>query len=202
MLATHTQTHTCLDTGPCVLFPLATEVQYLRVLLDKTNSLLHSALSLSLPPIVLSLSHPLPPPPTTFPLSLYVFTLHHPFASVVLPSSNFILHHLSLLLALSLFLLPSLCPVRTLTRLSASLDTHHSPCSLFPLTAFVVGRKSNLYPPPTSPFSLRRPHLPNSPPLLSSSSPALPSALATTGPYTHTAHTFHRRKGQRVQLPQ
>ncbi len=55
---THTQTniHTHPDTGSCVLFPLATEVQYLRVRLDKTNTLLHSSVPHSLSPIVLPLS--------------------------------------------------------------------------------------------------------------------------------------------------
>lgn len=127
-----------------------------------------------------------------------------PFPSM-LPLCNFNFYHLSspssIFLSISLFLMPSLCPVHTLTRLSASLDTHHSPCLLFPLTAFVVGRKSDFSPPP---LSL---HLLNSP---TPAPPLLPARLHPFTPPLHQrpsqplvhAHTFHRRKGQRVQLPQ
>lgn len=112
-----------------------------------------------------------------------------PFPSMF-PLCNF--YHLSspssIFLSISLFLMPSLCPVHTLTRLSASLDTHHSPCLLFPLTAFVVGRKSDFSPPPLSLHLLNSPT--PAPPLLPArlhpfTPPPSPSALTAAGPRTH-----------------
>lgn len=185
---THWNAHTCPSSGPCVLFPLATEVQYLSA--GRQNKypsplLCRSLPSFSLPdsftPACLSIPHRIPFP-SMFPLCN--------FYHLSSPSSIF--------LSISLFLMPSLCPVHTLTRLSASLDTHHSPCLLFPLTAFVVGRKSDFSPPPLSLHLLNSPT--PAPPLLPARlHPFTPPPTFTIGPHsrwsTHTHSTGVKVKG-------
>ena len=178
----HKHSHTRPDAGPCVLFPLATEVQYLRLLLDKTNTLLHFSVSHSLSALP-------SPPPLYLCFFLYLIILLPPPYSSHLVSITRLSPSFSL--SISLSRMPSFCLVRTLTRLSASLDTHHSPCLLFPLTAFVVGRKSDLSPSSLLPSISQIHGLPLScPPCLPSAihSP-LPSALTTTGPHTPHTHT-------------
>lgn len=185
MLTTHTHTPACPDSGPCFLFPLATEVQHFRKLLDKTNIRPNSSASLN----SLFYSQTFSP-----------VCLSFPSPSLVL-SSNFNLSHLSFALFFSSFLLatsppfrmPAQGPVRTLTRLSASLNTHHSPCFIVHPDSFCTsGEKatSSLLTPP----SLHPSKLTDSPVLFSLPShlySPLPSALMTSGPHTHTHADRH-----------
>lgn len=138
---------------------------------------------------------------------LYIFLSHHP------PFSSLLFLHL---ISISIILFfPSFCsplifppfrmptpgPVRTPARLSASLNTHHSLRFIVRPDSFCSWEKKA-----TSPLlvsllnSLNHP-----PPRFSSLLPSHFYSPRTVGPHDQWStqtRTFHKRKGQRVQLPQ